>query len=81
MVIINNAVDTIGLFYIMFFFIAFVVLLRNSTFQSKAKELFKTISNSLNTLPLLSYISFFFKNFLKTNSHLVNSFFLFFKKK
>jgi len=81
MFLLTNLVDTIGLFYICFFFIITTLIFKNSTFQIYSKNFYKNYSYFFNLLPLLNYTNFFFNNFIKTSSILVNKFFLFFKKK
>jgi hypothetical protein len=81
MFLLTNLVDTIGLFYICFFFIIMGLIFKNSTFQVYAKNFYKNYSIFFNFLPLMNYVNFFFNNFIKSSSVLVNKFFLFFKKK
>ena len=81
MVLLTNLVDTVGIFYICFFFIIMTLILKNSTFQIYVKNLYKNYFSFFNLLPLLNYVNLFFHNFIKTSSILVNKFFLFFRKK
>jgi len=81
MVLLTNVVDTIGLFYIMFFFLIVGLICRNSTFQSYVKSFYKNYLSFHNLLPLFNYISFFFTTFLNSISFLVNKIYVFFKKK
>jgi hypothetical protein len=81
MVLLTNLVDTVGIFYICFFFIILGLIVRNFTFQTYNKNLYKNYSNFFNLLPLNNYFSFFFNNFLKSSLILVNRVFFFFKKK
>ena len=81
MVLLTNVVDTIGLFYIMFFFLIIGLICRNATFQTFTKNFYKNYLSFNNTLPLYAYISFFFNNFLKSISFLINKIYIFFKKK
>lgn len=70
--LISNVVDTIGIFYIMFFFIIGVLIIRNLTFQSFTKNFFKSSNTYLNRLPFLNFFSNFFKFFLNSTSFLIN---------
>jgi len=81
MLILNNVVDTVGLFFIMFIFIGSILIFRNATFQSFVKNFFKNYFSFFNILPLLNYFSFFFKNFFKISYALIKKFFSFFRKK
>ena len=80
MVLLTNLVDTVGFFYIMFLFLIAGLIIRNFTFQIFSKSFYKNFVYFINPLPLLNYISFFFNNFLKSVSFLVNKIYLFFKK-
>jgi|NOAtaT_7_FD_contig_31_8753045_length_351_multi_7_in_0_out_0_1 hypothetical protein len=80
MVLLTNVVDTVGFFYIMFFFLIIGLIIRNFSFQIFSKNYYKNFSYFFNSLPLLNYISFFFNSFLKSVSFLVNKVYLFFKK-
>jgi len=77
--LVSNVVDTIGIFYIMFFFIISVLIIRNLTFQSFTKNFFKNFSVYLNRAPFLNFFSNFFKFFLTSTSFLVNRSYLYFK--
>ena len=81
MFILNNIVDTIGLFFTMFIFISSILIIRNATFQSFFKNFFKNYFTFSNILSLLNYFSSFFKNFFKISFSLIKKFFLFFRKK
>ena len=81
MVLLTNLVDTVGLFFIMFFFLIVGLIVRNSTFQTFTKNFYKNYLSFSNLLPLTNYISFFFNIFLRSISFLVNKIFWFFKKK
>jgi hypothetical protein len=80
MVLLTNIVDTVGFFYIMFFFLIIGLIVRNSTFQTYSKKFYKNFLYFFNTLPLLNYISFFFSSFIKSVSFLINKIYLFFKR-
>lgn len=81
MVLLTNLVDTFGIFFIFFFFLIMGLILKNSTFQIYVKNFYKNYFSFFNLLPLINYVNFFFNNFIKISSILVNKFFLFFKKK
>jgi hypothetical protein len=81
MVLLNNLVDTVGFFYIMFFFLIVGLIVRNATFQTYSKKFYKNFLYFFNTLPLTNYISFFFSTFIKSVSFLVNKIYLFFKNR
>jgi hypothetical protein len=81
MVLLTNIVDTVGLFFIMFFFLIVGLICRNSTFQSFAKNFYKNYLSFSNLLPLTTYLSFFFSTFLNSISFLTNKIYYFFKKK
>ncbi len=80
MVLLTNLVDTVGLFFIMFFFIIVITICRNATFQSYTKNFYKNYLSFSNFLPLSTYFSFFFNGFLNLSSFLINKTYNYFKK-
>lgn len=77
----GEIVDTLGLFFLVFIFLISITFYKNLTFQVFVKSFFKNYIFSFNFTPLLTYISTFFKNFLKLISFLLNKILFFFKKK
>jgi hypothetical protein len=80
-VLLTNLVDTIGLYYILFFFLIIGLICRNSTFQSYVKSFYKNYLTFNNTLPLSNYVVFFYNNFVKGISFLINKIYYYFKKR
>jgi hypothetical protein len=77
----TNLVDTVGIFYLMIIFLISFLIIRNITFQVYTKNFYKNYLSFFNLTPLTNYLYFFFSNFLKSVSFLVNKVFFFLKKK
>ncbi len=81
MVLLTNAVDTLGIYFILFFFVAVILICRNASFQSFSKRLFSKTSSFFNITPLLNYVSPFFTNFSKSVYIFADKIYLFFNNK
>lgn len=61
----QDAVDTLGLYFLNFAFIAALIFYRNFFFQIFNKFFFKNYLVNKNVTPFLNYFNFFFNNFNK----------------